>query len=97
MCRYGHNFALQIKQALMERNLTTEFNSSNINKLRYHNCTDHPLRLVFNLPIRSANKPRMGYIKYLSVQIEHLLHNLDYSQMRNLILNTFFQNEAGLF
>ncbi len=43
-CRYGHNFALQIKQALLERNLTSEFNSSHVTRLRYHNCTDHPLR-----------------------------------------------------
>jgi len=43
--RFGHNFGLQIKQALVDRNRTLGSGSPVLTKVVYHNCTNFPFRL----------------------------------------------------
>jgi len=83
--RYGHNFGLQIKQALVNRNRTTDFETPSLKKVVYQNCLDHPFRLKldfeefkgwdkdFKVDLRSVSEIEMRNLHSVNIYLYNRL------------------------
>ena len=91
--RFGHNFGLQIKQALLDRNRTSA-DSPPLTKVVYRDCHDYPFRFVWCIffdviktfdELREKSKQYRVRLFYLSANVKFVVQNFAL-HMNNVVL-----------